>query len=921
MKTHLQKLLAASAALVWLSTINYQLSTAFAQGTAFTYQGQLLNGGAVATGLYDLQFSLYTSSSGGSASFGPVSASATPVTNGLFTVTIDFGTGVFNGTTYWLDISVRTNGGGTFTELSPRQQLTPNPYAVYSPNAGSANSVAAANITGTISLGQLPTAVVTNNDSSVTLNGSFGGNGSGMTNMPLSGLADDGGLALATNGLGFALTATLTAGTAPVFVTAVTNLNGAGHVDLVSASVQDNTLSVWTNNGSGVFARGALLNVSTNPLWVAVLDVNNDGRPDLVCGYLDTNNFITVLTNNGAGGFGSNATLTVGLQPTCVIAADVNGDGKPDLITANFGTNTLTVLTNNRNGGFGLSATLRVGTNPVEVAAADLIGNGKQDLISANYGTNTLSVLINNGNGTFLPTTYTVGNIPRSVLAFDVNGDGLPDLVCLNQGDLTLTVLTNNGDGTFTTASTDPVVANGLVNNISAADVNGDGRLDVIVACDVGLEILLNTGNGTFASPIVLTPNVPTPGIYSVAAADVNGDGKPDLVGAAFNTDVLAELINVMGEVSSELTMAGQSGGLRLEAGLNDVPDIIGGSSANIIDPGLDGSVIAGGGSAANYNRISSTQSVISGGEGNQIESSSDHSAIGGGFGNTVLTNSSYSVIGGGYSNTVSGPYATVPGGSFNLASGANSLAAGNHAQATNIGSFVWADSTGGTFGSTANDTFDVRAFGGIQLVTGSSGVYFDNSGGTISITADSFGPAIVVNTSGGFLSVHRELQILPNLANTQGGYFQVLGTGTNFIQLDGQSGNITNTGSVFAHGVQLTSDRNAKENFVPVDLQAVLDKVATLPMTEWNFKGDASGERHIGPMAQDFHAAFYLNGADDKHISVVDEGGVALAAIQGLNQKVEAGDRQSEARIQKLEAENAELKARLEKLEQRLGH
>jgi hypothetical protein len=110
--------------------------------------------------------------------------------------------------------------------------------------------------------------------------------------------------------------------------------------------------------------------------------------------------------------------------------------------------------------------------------------------------------------------------------------------------------------------------------------------------------------------------------------------------------------------------------------------------------------------------------------------------------------------------------------------------------------------------------------------------------------------------------------------------------------------------GTVYANNVQLTSDRNAKENFQPVDYQAVLNRVAALPVTEWNYKTDREGVQHIGPMAQDFQAAFRLS-ADDKHISVVDEGGVALAAIQGLNQKLE-----------ETRAENAELKQRLEALE-----
>jgi formylglycine-generating enzyme required for sulfatase activity len=143
MKTKLHRLIAALVLLA-LSTLNPQLSTCFAQGTAFTYQGWLMDGGNPANGSYDLSFSLYTVSSDGAVAAGPVTFSATGVTNGLFTVTLDFGA-VFNGGAYWLDIAARTNGGGAFTELSPRQPLTPTPYSIYSGQAAyatTANGVA-----------------------------------------------------------------------------------------------------------------------------------------------------------------------------------------------------------------------------------------------------------------------------------------------------------------------------------------------------------------------------------------------------------------------------------------------------------------------------------------------------------------------------------------------------------------------------------------------------------------------------------------------------------------------------------------------------------------------------------------------------------------------------------------------------------
>ena len=95
-----------------------------------------------------------------------------------------------------------------------------------------------------------------------------------------------------------------------------------------------------------------------------------------------------------------------------------------------------------------------------------------------------------------------------------------------------------------------------------------------------------------------------------------------------------------------------------------------------------------------------------------------------------------------------------------------------------------------------------------------------------------------------------------------------------------------------------------------------MLQKIAQLPLLEWNYKG--YGDRHVGPMAQDFHAAFPFN-PNDKMINSADEAGVSLAAIQGLNEKVESGKRKTERleqRLQRKETEITELKARLAALE-----
>jgi len=107
-------------------------------------------------------------------------------------------------------------------------------------------------------------------------------------------------------------------------------------------------------------------------------------------------------------------------------------------------------------------------------------------------------------------------------------------------------------------------------------------------------------------------------------------------------------------------------------------------------------------------------------------------------------------------------------------------------------------------------------------------------------------------------------------------------------------------------------SDKHRKTDFASVNPIDVLNKLLALPVTEWRYTNEVSSIRHLGPMAQDFKSVFQL-GNDDKSIGTVDESGVALAAIQGLNEKLEA-------RSEKLEAENAELKGRLEKLEKLLN-
>jgi len=119
-----------------------------AQSTIFTYQGRLNVGGSGANGRYDLQFSLWSAASGPAQVGSTLTNAATAVSNGLFIVTLDFGN-QFPGADRWLEIGVRTNGGGAFTNLTPRQAITATPYSVRAGTAGSITGSLSGDVTGT----------------------------------------------------------------------------------------------------------------------------------------------------------------------------------------------------------------------------------------------------------------------------------------------------------------------------------------------------------------------------------------------------------------------------------------------------------------------------------------------------------------------------------------------------------------------------------------------------------------------------------------------------------------------------------------------------------------------------------------------------------------------------------------------------
>jgi len=145
-----------------------------------------LNGGAAANGLFDFRFSLYDAGTNGALVAGPLTVGAVPVNRGVFTASLDFGSGAFNAGDRWLEIAVGFKEAGAFTSLAPRQALTPVPMALYSASAATAakygGAVSSSQLTGPIPSALMPSGLLTNGATGASLAGLFSGSGAGLTN-------------------------------------------------------------------------------------------------------------------------------------------------------------------------------------------------------------------------------------------------------------------------------------------------------------------------------------------------------------------------------------------------------------------------------------------------------------------------------------------------------------------------------------------------------------------------------------------------------------------------------------------------------------------------------------------------------------------------------------------------------------------
>jgi hypothetical protein len=309
------------------------------------------------------------------------------------------------------------------------------------------------------------------------------------------------------------------------------DVNADGFADILVPNADSNTFSVLLSNGNGSFGLAQPYSTYAAPDTLYSADFNRDGIPDLVAGFTAAGG-VQVFLGNVAGTLTVGGTYPVGGNNTSAMAvADFNQDGNADLVVATASNANLSLLYGDGNGGFAPFVNVPVDNYPFQMTVADFNADGFPDLGVACFSSFKLQTLLSKKNGFAAPVTFSTINHTAGMVSGDVNQDGVADLVVEGNGQL-YTYL-GIGNGSFQAALTKATPTDGAFASggflLAAADINRDGKQDILLQSPSGLYTYLASGSGNYTAAAV-NPLYGTGAAYfQPILGDFNGDGLVDV--------------------------------------------------------------------------------------------------------------------------------------------------------------------------------------------------------------------------------------------------------------------------------------------------------------------------------------------------------------------------------------------------------
>jgi hypothetical protein len=329
----------------------------------------------------------------------------------------------------------------------------------------------------------------------------------------------------------------------------VADFDGDGKLDIISGNYSDNSVSVFRNNGDkGIisFFDKITFNAKAFPGSIAIADLDGDGKLDFVVTN-DLSKILSIYRNTSALGiisFADNLDYLTGAYPVDVAISDFDGDGRPDIAVANSQNSSISIFKNNSTAGTILFAnrvdfSITSGSN--SLTAGDFDNDGKPDLAAANYSSSSISVLKNIstvGNISFAnKVDFSTENNPLYISNADLNGDGKPELIisCFNSNNIT--IMQNSSILANVSFSSIAYDLGSDSNGASIGDLDGDGKPDLVVSGSASkVYVLKNTGlSGNISFGPKVGYEIDRSSSY-VFIADLDGDGKPDLAVGSFGS-------------------------------------------------------------------------------------------------------------------------------------------------------------------------------------------------------------------------------------------------------------------------------------------------------------------------------------------------------------------------------------------------